>query len=52
MIILWAIYCGANDWEVILVDDVELCGGFCEWLTKESRERLSGKYVNMLIVNL
>ena len=29
----------------VLVDDVELCGGYCVWLTKEKREWLSGRYV-------
>jgi hypothetical protein len=31
---------------IVLVDDVELCGGFRVWLTKERREWLSERYVN------
>jgi NAD(P)-dependent dehydrogenase (short-subunit alcohol dehydrogenase family) len=33
-------------WEALLVDDVELCGAFAVWLTKERREWLSGRYVD------
>ncbi|KAH7407322.1 hypothetical protein BKA64DRAFT_666299 [Cadophora sp. MPI-SDFR-AT-0126] len=33
-------------WDPILVDDVELCGGYCVWLTKEKRGWLSGRYVS------
>ena len=29
-----------------LIDDVELAGGFCVWLTKEKREWLSGRYLD------
>jgi hypothetical protein len=25
---------------------VDLCGGFCVWLTKEKREWLSGRYLD------
>lgn len=28
-----------------MVDDIDLCGHFCVWLTKEKREWLSGRYV-------
>jgi hypothetical protein len=30
---------------VVLVDDIDLCGGFCVWLTKERRSWLSGRYM-------
>ncbi|KAK0100782.1 hypothetical protein ONS95_007231 [Cadophora gregata] len=33
-------------WDPILVDDIEICGGYCVWLTKEKREWLSGRYVS------
>ena len=32
--------------DVVLLDHIDLCGGFCVWLTKERREWLSGRYVN------
>ncbi|PVH83822.1 NAD(P)-binding protein [Cadophora sp. DSE1049] len=35
-----------TDGNVVLVDDVELCGGYCVWLTKQKREWLSGRYVS------
>lgn len=33
-------------WEALLIDSVDLCGGFCVWLTKEKREWLSGRYLD------
>ncbi|KAK3683246.1 hypothetical protein LTR37_020421 [Vermiconidia calcicola] len=32
-------------WDTALVDDVDLCGGFLTWLTKERRQYLSGRYL-------
>ena len=34
-------------WEKGLTDDVDLCGGFLTWLTRERREWLSGRYVSV-----
>ena len=33
-------------WYELLVDDVQLCGGMCVWLTKEKRDWLSGRYID------
>ncbi|KAF4637212.1 hypothetical protein G7Y89_g879 [Cudoniella acicularis] len=32
-------------WDNLFKDDIDLCGGFCVWLTKERREWLSGRYM-------
>jgi len=31
---------------VVLIDDVNLCGGLCVWLCKERREWLSGRWID------
>jgi len=33
-------------WYERLVDDVQLCGAMCVWLTKEKRDWLSGRYID------
>jgi hypothetical protein len=31
----------------VLLDDIGLCGGFLTWLTKDRREWLGGRYLNV-----
>ena len=34
-------------WETLLMDDINLVGCWCTWLTRERREWLSGRYVSV-----
>jgi NAD(P)-dependent dehydrogenase (short-subunit alcohol dehydrogenase family) len=34
-------------WDALLLDDIGLCGGFLTWLTKDRREWLGGRYLNV-----
>jgi len=34
-----------NTTDIVLTDDVGLCGGFLTWLTRETRPWLSGRYL-------